>query len=108
MATVVSTTSYKHYQIDVTEIDSTHFAYNISNPANAHNIKYLNVNTTAIDALNAAKVIIDNLDPNTAMPFISTVVGSDGTADAVIAALLSNGYTIILSEKIYKNNIELS
>jgi ABC-type xylose transport system substrate-binding protein len=95
MSTVISTTTYKNFQVVVSEIAANQYAYKIDNPFNANTVKNRHGYTTSSDALAAGEAYIDAMAVNQSEPVIAAVLSGNNTlANAVITALLTAGYNI--------------
>ena len=95
MSTIISTATYKNFQVIISEITVNQYEYKIDNPFNANTVKCHHGYTNSTDAGIAAHAYIDAMDVNQAQPVIATALSGNNTeANAVILALLTAGYNI--------------
>jgi hypothetical protein len=97
MSTIISTTTYKNYQIVIVETTVNQYEYKVDNPVNQNTIKHNHGYSNPTDATNAAQATIDALAVNQAEPTIAAVLSGNNTlANSVITALINAGYNIVL------------
>src|ERR1035437_6542853 len=97
MSTIISTSTYKNFQVIITEITTNQYGYKIDNPFNANTVAHRKGYTNSTDAGIAANAAIDAMAVNQAQPSIAAALsGNNSEANAVVLALLTAGYNIVL------------
>ena len=97
MSSIFSTTTYKNFQIVITEHTPSRWDYDINNPFTAKTVKRQRGLPNSTAASIAATAAVDALDIISATAIVATALGHDtDAANAAILALMTAGYVVLL------------